>query len=321
MPISDHRRAIVADRGDDGGRLDRVLVRHLADLATTRVQVARWVRDGKVVVEGAPAAKPAQRVFRGQRLVVELPPPPADAPPLLAEEMAVAVVYEDGHLLAVDKPPGVVVHPTWGHRHGTLLNGLLWRALGWADDGTRPRLVHRLDKDTSGLLVVAKTRAAHAELARAWQRRQVHKQYLAVVAGRPAAERGRVELAIARDLADPKRRVAGTEGRPSRTDWEVLADGALAGRPVALLCCRPLTGRTHQIRVHLAAAGLPIVGDPLYGSGDGDAPIGRQALHAWRLELAHPVSGEPLRLGASVPTDLADLLAAAGIAEPASDTG
>lgn len=315
MATANPQRALVADRGDDGVRLDRVLVRHLADLGVARVLAARWVRDGKVAVDGAVAVKPAQRVFRGQRLEVGLPPPPADAPPLLAEEMPVPVVWEDRHLLAVDKPAGVVVHPTWGHRHGTLLNGLLWRALDWAEEGTRPRLVHRLDKDTSGLLLVAKTRAAHAGLARALQRRQVRKEYLAVAEGRPETRRGRVELAIARDAADPKRRVAGAVGRPSVTDWELLGDGALAARPVALLVCRPLTGRTHQIRVHLAAAGLPLVGDPLYGDdAPGRVPFPRQALHAWRLALAHPVTGAELRLEAPPPADLATLLAAARLA-------
>jgi 23S rRNA pseudouridine1911/1915/1917 synthase len=308
-------RTLVADRGDAGERLDRVLVRHLADLAVTRVQVARWVREGKVHVDGLAAAKPAQRTWKGQAIAVELPPPPPDAPPLLAEPIAVPVVWEDEHLLAVDKPAGLVVHPTWGHKAGTLLNGLLWRARDWPADGTRPRLAHRLDKDTSGLLLVSKSRAAHGGLARALQRRQIAKSYLAVAWGRPPAERGRIDLPIARDLADPKLRVAGApDGRPSITEWEVLADGAWDGEPVALLGCRPLTGRTHQIRVHLAAVGLPLVGDPLYGPGAA-APrrFPRQALHAWRLELLHPVSGEPLALEAPLPADLVALLAAAGI--------
>ena len=315
------RRGIVADRGDDGARLDRVLVRHLADLAVTRVQVARWVRDGKVTVEETTAEKPAQRVFKGQRLGVELPPPPADAPPVLAEEMPVVIVHEDAHLLAVDKPAGWVVHPTWGHKRGTLLNALLWHARGWQQDGTRPRLVHRLDKDTSGLLLVAKSRAAHAGLARALQRREVRKSYLAFCLGRPQASRGRVDLAIARDTADPKRRVAGAaDGRPSVTDWELLGDGAIDGVAVALVCCRPLTGRTHQIRVHMAAAGLPLLGDPLYGVPAG-ALLPRQALHAWELELLHPVSREPLRLRAPVPADLRQLAAAAGLAASLPDAG
>jgi 23S rRNA pseudouridine1911/1915/1917 synthase len=318
MPPLHPRRSFLADRGDAGDRLDRVLVRHLADLGVTRVQAARWVRDGKVAVEAGVAEKPAQRVWKGQRLTVELPPPPADAPPLLAEEIALRVVWEDEHLLAVDKPAGLVVHPTWGHRRGTLLNGLLWQARDWAQEGLRPRLVHRLDKDTSGLLLVAKSRAAHAGLARALQRRQVAKTYLAVAWGRPAAARGRVDAAIGRDPLDPKRRVAGAaDGRPSVTDWELLADGEVAGRAVALLCCRPLTGRTHQIRVHLAAAGLPLVGDPLYGSGADAALLQRQALHAWRLQLAHPVSQGPLELTAPPPADLCRLLAAAGLAAPA----
>ena len=301
------QRTIRADRGDAGERLDRALVRHLADLALPRVEVARWIRGGRVEVNGDGAPKPAMKLVKGDLVRVTLPPPPADKPPLVAQELPIAVVWEDAHLLALDKPPGLVVHPTWGHRDGTLLNGLLWRARDWDAERERPRLVHRLDKDTSGLLLVAKTRAAHAELARAFQRRQVRKEYLAVVRGSPSADHGRIELPISRDAADPKRRVAGAaDGRPAVTSWEVWAEGTSAGERFALLRCRPETGRTHQIRVHLAAIGCPIVGDPLYGSPP--ALHARQALHAARLALAHPVTHEPLALEAPLPADFRSLL-------------
>jgi 23S rRNA pseudouridine1911/1915/1917 synthase len=301
------KRTIRADRGDAGERLDRVLVRHLADLALARVEVARWIRAGRVDVNGDGAPKPALRLLKGDLVCVTLPPPPADAPPLLAQELPLAVVWEDAHLLALDKPPGLVVHPTWGHRDGTLLNGLLWRAREWDAERERPRLVHRLDKDTSGLLLVAKTRAAHAGLARAFQRRQVRKEYLALVRGSPPADHGRVTLPIARDVEDPKRRVAGApDGRPAITAWEVVAETPPPA--FALLRCRPETGRTHQIRVHLAALGCPIVGDPLYGPADALHP--RQALHAARLAFAHPVSGQPVALSSPLPSDLLALLAA-----------
>src|ERR1044072_8532868 len=168
-------RTIRADRGDAGERLDRALVRHLADLALPRVEVARWIRGGRVEVNGDARPKPALKLAKGDVLQVVLPPPPPA--PLLAQDLPLAVLFEDAHLLALDKPPGLVVHPTWGHRDGTLLNGLLWRAREWDAVYERPRLVHRLDKDTSGLLLVAKTRAAHAGLARAFQRRQVRKEY------------------------------------------------------------------------------------------------------------------------------------------------
>ena len=315
-------RLFLADRGDDRERLDRVLVRRLADLAVSRVEAARWIRAGRVAVNGAAEGRPAHRLFRGDRIAVELPPPPPGAPPLLAEEMALAVLHEDEHLLAVDKPAGLVVHPTWGHRAGTLLNGLLWRAAGEAS-AWRPRLLHRLDRGTSGVLLVAKTPLAGKSLARAWQRREVGKEYLAVVLGRPAARAGRIELAIARDPEDPKRRIAGTAGRPSVTRWELLAESPRGGEPVALLRCRPETGRTHQIRVHLATAGMPVAGDPLYGARGPAAAgplscalasLGRHALHAAALEFLHPASGLPMRLVAPLPAELEALLAAAGIA-------
>jgi 23S rRNA pseudouridine1911/1915/1917 synthase len=309
------QRTIRADRGDAGERLDRVLVRHLADLALPRVEVARWIRGGRVEVNGDGTPKPAMKLVKGDLVRVTLPPPPADAPPLVAQELPLAVVWEDAHLLALDKPPGLVVHPTWGHRDGTLLNGLLWRARDWDAERERPRLVHRLDKDTSGLLLVTKTRAAHAGLARAFQRRQVRKEYLAVVRGSPSADHGRIALAISRDAADPKRRVAGAaDGRPALTSWEVVAEGAGAGERVALLRCRPETGRTHQIRVHLAAIGCPIVGDPLYGPADALHP--RQALHAARLAFAHPVTGAPVALEVPLPVDLRGLLDRLHVAIP-----
>jgi len=305
-------RTIRADRGDAGERLDRALVRHLADLALPRVEVARWIRDGRVEVNGDPRPKAALKLAKHDVVQVVLPPPPPDAPALVAQELPLVVVFEDGHLLALDKPAGLVVHPTWGHRQGTLLNGLLWRAREWDAERERPRLVHRLDKDTSGLLLVAKTRAAHAELARAFQRRQIGKEYLAVVEGNPPANGGRVDLAIARDPADPKRRLAGAAGgRPAVTSWRVMAEGRHDGRAFALLRCRPETGRTHQIRVHLAAVGLPIVGDPLYGTGGGLLP--RQALHAARLDLAHPVTGAPLALAAPLAPDIVALTARLGL--------
>jgi 23S rRNA pseudouridine1911/1915/1917 synthase len=305
-------RTFSADRGDARVRLDRVLVRHLADLSLARVEVARWVRDGRVCVNGETAARPSVRLAKGDLVTVTLPPPPAEVPALRAQELPLAVVWEDEHLLALDKPAGLVVHPTWGHRDGTLFNGLLWHARDWSA-AARPRLVHRLDKDTSGLLLVTKTRAAHAGLARAFQRREIGKEYLAVVQGRPAASGGRIELAIARDPADPKRRLAGVaDGLPAITDWIVVA----ATAQHALVRCRPRTGRTHQLRVHLAARGLPIVGDPLYGEGVTPA-FPRQALHAARLAFTHPVSSEPMELEAPLPGDLVGLLEALGIPSPA----
>lgn len=289
------------------------MVRHLEGIPRiTRARVQGWVEEGLVRVNGR-AAKPSRRLGPGDEVEVVLPPPPA-RPELAPTEMPLSVLYEDEWLLALDKPPGLVVHPAQGNREGTLMHGLLWRA-----EGYRPHLVSRLDQGTSGLLLVAKAPQVHAVL----QRKGMEKDYLAVVYGRTEVPKGRIDLGILRDPADSRRRIASrTEGRPSATLWERLAESELS-----LLRCRLLTGRTHQIRVHLQAARLPLVGDPLYGApgwkGIPDPDLAalcrdfpRQALHAWRLGLVHPVTREPLEVRAPVPADLSELLSRAGLTFP-----
>lgn len=289
------------------------MVRHLEGIPRiTRARVRGWVEQGLVRVNGW-EAKPSRRLAPGDEVEVVLPSPPP-RPELAPTEMPLAVVYEDEWLLALDKPPGLVVHPAQGNREWTLMHGLLWRAQGY-----KPHLVSRLDQGTSGLLLVAKAPEIHAVL----QRKGMEKDYLAVVYGRTDLPKGRIDLGILRDPADPRRRMASrTEGRPSATLWERLAESELS-----LLRCRLLTGRTHQIRVHLQAARMPLVGDPLYGSpgwkGIGDPALAelcrdfpRQALHAWRLGLVHPVTREPLEVRAPVPPDLAELLSRAGLTFP-----
>lgn len=260
------------------------------------------------------AAKPSRRLAAGDEVEVVLPPPPP-RPELAPEEMPLSILYEDDWLLALDKPPGLVVHPVKGAREGTLLHGLLHRASSY-----KPHLVSRLDQGTSGVILVAKAPEVHARL----QRRGMEKDYLAVVYGRPPVPKGRIDLGILRDLRDPRRRITSrTEGRPSSTLWESLGEAG----GVSLLRCRLLTGRTHQIRVHLQAARMPIVGDPLYGAPGWKGildpelaglcrDLSRQALHAWRLGLVHPVTGEPLEVRAPVPPDLAGLLSRAGLTSP-----
>ena len=279
----------------------------------TRARVRGWVEQGFVRVNGQPV-KPARRVAPGDEVEIVLPslPPRRELAP---EEIPISVVYEDEWLLALDKPPGLVVHPAQGNREGTLMHGLLWRAR----EEYRPHLVSRLDQGTSGLILVAKAPEVHADL----QREGMEKDYLAVVYGRTELPKGRIDLGILRDPADLRRRMASrTEGRPSTTLWERLAESELS-----LLRCRLLTGRTHQIRVHLQAARMPIVGDPLYGApgwkGIGDPALAeacrdfpRQALHAWRLGLVHPATHEPLEIRAAVPPDLAELLSRAGLTFP-----
>jgi 23S rRNA pseudouridine1911/1915/1917 synthase len=317
-------RTFRADRGDDRERIDRVLQRHLADRPDiTRSRIQGWIGEGLVRINGAPAAKPSSRLLVGD--VVELPlPPPPERRVVAAQEMPLSVLFEDEHLLALDKPPGLVVHPAPGHREGTLINALLWRARDWGE-GRNPGLVNRLDRETSGVLLVAKTPALHAALVRSLRRRDAGKEYLAVVYGATPDE-GRIERKILRDPEDPKRRITSkTEGRDSVTLYERMAEGS----GLTLLRCRLLTGRTHQIRVHLKSQGWPIVGDPVYGEPrwKGIAEPGlaafcrdfpRQALHAFRLSFVHPATGAPLEIAAPVPADLEGLLAAAGLRSPAA---
>ncbi len=355
-----------ADRGDAGGRLDHAMVRHFAGLpGLSRSRLQSWIAAGRVRVNGAVIRRPAGRLAAGDELAVELPEPPPSrrrTRPLAAQPLPLAILFEDEHLLALDKPAGLLVHPTGRHRDGTLVNALAWH-LAAGEEGApaaaaavaagasgaapaapgpaalagaepprvRPGLVHRLDRDTSGVLLVAKSRAAQAGLARAIKARALQKDYLAVVYGRAPLVRGRIELKLRRDPLD-RRRVAAsrTEGRSAATLYELLAescpgssDGGGRAGWLSLLRCRLVTGRTHQIRVHLAALGLPIVGDPLYGEprhrGIADPVLAalcrdfpRQALHAWRLGLQHPVTGQALALRAPLPADLDRLLRAAG---------
>jgi len=313
-------RTFRADRGDARGRLDLVLMRHLADRADiTRAQVQGWIVDGRVRVNGRTPAKPASRIAWDDQVEVTLPPPPPSRQ-IVPQEMPLSVLYEDEHFLALDKPPGVVAHPAPGHRQGTLINALLWRAQGWPE-GQRPGLVSRLDRDTSGVLMVIKTPSVHYRLARALKAPGAEKEYLAVAYGEAPFASGRIEMKIDRDPADLKRRIASkTSGRDCVTLYQRLGESV----GMTLLRCRLVTGRTHQIRVHLQTAGMPIVGDPLYGEprwkGIGDPEVAascrdfpRQALHAWRVAFVHPVTGERLEIVSPVPEDLAALLAAAGL--------
>ncbi len=321
-------RIVIATRADAGQRLDHVLRRHLADVrGATRTRVQAWIRDGGVRVNGRPAARPAARAVAGDAIQVTLPDEPARLV-MDAEAARLDVLYEDDYFLAINKPSGLVVHPTYRHPTGTLMNGLLWRARAWPA-AQRPSLVGRLDKLTSGIVLVAKTRPMHAALQRALASAASRKDYLALVYGRVTPARGSIDLRLHRDDRDRRRVVASpVRGVPSATQFERLARVAAPRVGLTLLRCRLLTGRMHQIRVHLAARGWPIVGDPVYGeprwtavtdarlaSALHDCP--RQALHAWQLAFPHPSTGAPIRIGAAVPEDLAGLLAVAGLAPPA----
>jgi len=320
-------RRIVADRGDHGRRLDLVIRRHLADLpGATRTQVQGWIAGGGVTVTGRAIRRAAARVAAGDVVTVLLPAElVAGRTAMTPQDLALDILYEDEHLIAINKAPGLVVHPTYRHTEGTIMNALLWRARGWAESN-RPSMVNRLDKLTSGIVIGAKTARAHAAMQRALAGERAVKEYLALVYGRVPRSRGTIDLRLRRDPRDRRRVVAATDGAPSLTRWERLGRVRAAPAGLALLKCGLVTGRMHQIRVHLAASGWPIVGDVKYGRplwrdiADGnlrDALRGfpRQALHAWRLAVSHPMTGAPLRLEAPPPADLQRLLALTGLVE------
>jgi 23S rRNA pseudouridine1911/1915/1917 synthase len=232
---------------------------------------------------------------------------------MFAEAVRLDILYEDEDLIAVNKAAGVVVHPTYKNATGTLMDELFWHARDWPAP-QRPSFVSRLDKFTSGLVVVAKTAASHAALQRAMAAGDAEKDYLAVVHGHAPVAGGEIDLRLCHDPADRRRMLASpTVGAASLTMFTTLArvDGPGAG--LSLLRCRLVTGRTHQIRVHLAARGWPLVGDPVYGDPAAPNTFARQALHAWRVAFTHPGAGDRLQLEAPVPQDMGDLLIASGL--------
>ncbi len=309
------------DRGDSGVRLDLVLLRYTRGrLTLSRRRLQAAIEAGQVSVNGAPVRKTAVRLAAGDRVEALLPAPRVVAPPQ-PEEMPLRVLFEDDHLLAIDKPPGIVVHPSYKHAAGTLFNALLWHV----GEACRPRLLNRLDKDTSGIVLVSKTKAAHAAVIRAMRAGSVKKEYLAIVRGIPRPSAGTIALKLRRDARDLRRvTVSKSEGKDSLTRYETLSISS-ASR-LALVRCELETGRMHQIRVHLAARGWPIVGDRVYGppvatwdpasAGFDPAAFPRHALHAWRLTLPHPTTGAPLVIVAPIPDDLKALMRRRGLALP-----
>jgi len=310
-----------------GTRLDLYLASVCSDLSRSRIQ--KLIEEGAVKVAGS-AARRSHAVRAGETVEIEVPEPRPAA--IEAQDIPLTVLYEDGHLLAIDKPPGLVVHPSPGHDAGTLVNALLHhvRDLKGVGGELRPGIVHRLDRGTSGVLLVAKTDLAHASLSRQMKKRSMRKEYLALAAGIPKVRKGEVVFAIGRDPKDRKKMKAfrrtdeipaGT--REARTLYEIEKEWP--SLDLSLLRCRLVTGRTHQIRVHLAAAGLPVVGDPVYGRPRYDRvkdtalkkaiqEFPRQALHAERIAFRHPATNEPIELSAPIPADLRGLIdAIAGV--------
>ena len=255
-------------------------------------------------MDGAPRPK-SHRLAGGEELEVE--PPEREASTLEPERMELRIAWEDEHLLVVDKPAGLVVHPGAGHGTGTLVHGLLAHRVAGGDAPERPGIVHRLDRDTSGLLVVARTDEAHRRLQALIRRHVVEREYVALVRGRPRSRSGRIEAALGRDRRDPTRMSLDT-ATPREAVTHFRLEELL--RRHALLRVTLETGRTHQIRVHLAAIGLPVSGDPVYGA-DSDLGLARQFLHAARLAFPHPVADGRVEAESPLPTDLEAALALA----------
>jgi 23S rRNA pseudouridine1911/1915/1917 synthase len=285
---------------DAGSRLDRVLASQPE--IGTRSLAERLVEGGAVTVDGAARSK-SSRVETGEQIVVELP----DAEGLQADPVTVPVAYEDEHLVVVDKPAGLTMHPGAGTSSGTLAGQLLTLGAFGGPDPSRPGIVHRLDRDTSGLLVVARSEAVYARLQDAIRAREVERGYQALVRGTPRSRTGRIDAPIGRDRRDPTRRSLDTEEPRDAVTWFELGE-RLGGR--TLLDVRLETGRTHQIRVHLAAIDLPVCGDATYGV-KGDLGLERQFLHAHRLRFEHPVTHADMDLASPLPADLAAALAKA----------
>lgn len=298
--------AFTVEEGAAGQRVDAALA---ALAAVSRSQIKRWLDEGRVLVGG--------RSVRASRLLalgetIEARPLEPVALSLEAEAIPLVVLFEDSDLIVVDKPAGLVVHPAPGHPKGTLVNALLHHCRGeLAGIGgvLRPGIVHRLDRGTSGVLVAAKTDLAHRALAEQFARHSIERVYRTFVRGLPRADAGRIDRPIGRHPDDRQRMSVRTRaGRPSATRWRVLGRDRTQG--ISALEIRPETGRTHQIRVHLASAGLPVVGDVVYGRARGDeAVLGRPALHAARLGFDHPRSGIRLDFEAPLPPDLLALVA------------
>ncbi|HEY7675461.1 MAG TPA: RluA family pseudouridine synthase [Candidatus Methylomirabilis sp.] len=314
-------RIFEADAAAAGQRLDVFLARAAG---LTRAQAQRLIAGGYALVEGR-AGKASQAIRPGQRIALALPPAAPSA--LIPQPLPLDIVHEDDDLLVVNKPPGLVVHPAAGHREGTLANALLYHRphLQGVGAAERPGIVHRLDKDTSGLLLVAKTHAIHAALAAQFETREVEKRYLALVHGVPRRETGTIDAAVGRHESDRKRMGVRTrKGREALTYYRVverLGD-------YALMELAPRTGRTHQLRVHLAHLGHPVLGDAVYGGrrerarraaarpGPPAPAVQRQMLHAWKLAFRHPRTGERVEIEAPLPPDIATLLAALRAASP-----
>ena len=289
----------------DGRRLD-VLLSEQSGL--TRSRVAALMEEGHVTLDGSPVTKAGLKAKPGQTIILTIPAPKPAVPE--AQDIPLTILYEDNDLAVVVKPCGMVVHPAAGNEDGTLVNALLHHldSLGGIGGELRPGIVHRLDKDTSGLLLVAKNDASQLALSEQLSARTMEKHYRALVEGNIREDSGRIEAAIARSKKDRKKMAVDEEGREAITEWTVLE----RGRGVTLLDVHILTGRTHQIRVHCKHIGHPVCGDPIYGSSRG-AKVPRLMLHAYSLSFTHPTTGERLTFAAELPAEFLQGMKSNGI--------
>jgi 23S rRNA pseudouridine1911/1915/1917 synthase len=304
-----------ADSAEAGRRVDRLIADRLPALSRSRVKLL--IETGRAAIDGATITNPSFRVKPGNRVMIDVPAPIDDHP--AAQAIDLAIVHEDDDLVVLDKPPGMVVHPAPGNPDLTLVNALLAHcgdSLAGIGGVRRPGIVHRIDKDTSGLMVVAKTDLAHAALSAAFAGRTIERAYLAVVWGMPSPREGIIDQPIGRSPTNRKKMAVVATGKPAITAYRVVRP---LGATAALVECRLKTGRTHQIRVHMTSIGHPLVGDPVYGkvppglrrSGEAGAAVvfPRQALHARLLGFDHPRTGAHLRFESVIPEDLAELIA------------
>ncbi len=291
----------------DGARLDAAVAK--LNPASSRAYWQKLIKNGKVSCNNQVVTQLRQGVKAGDQLMMYVPrTSPDDNLPTADDNFTYPILFEDEHMLVINKPAGVVVHPAVGNHDGTVVNALLGRYPNMLDQfeecGGRPGIVHRLDKDTSGCLVIAKTPQAQFALSTSFAQREVTKKYLAITAGVPKIERGRIENTIGRHhISRQRMAVVRRNGKEAITLYDVLETGKMGSMPTALLEVNILTGRTHQIRVHLAYIGTPVVGDALYG-GAKNFNLDRQMLHAWKISIPHPVTGEFLDFTSPVPSDM-----------------
>jgi 23S rRNA pseudouridine1911/1915/1917 synthase len=345
MTTANHTEALTISAEDDGGRLDRVLAARIPALSRSRLKAL--ILGGEVTIDGRTIRDPSEHVKSGGKIVVTLPEPEPAKP--AGENIPLNIVYEDDDLIVIDKPAGLVVHPAAGHASGTLVNALIAHcgdSLSGIGGVKRPGIVHRLDKDTTGLMVVAKNDRAHkalsAQFANKGEDGRLKRGYLAFAWGAPVRPRGTIDAPLDRHPGARGKRAVRAGGREAVTHWELLEtyggkDSKTQNLPVAsLLDCRLETGRTHQIRVHLAHIGHPLLGDETYAAGyrtksarlseDAQtalAALGRQALHAYLLTVEHPTTGQRLEFKSELPGDLARLrytLASGGQSASAAKT-